>query len=187
MKKIAGIVLLLVILLGTAVYGKNVSATVKTEPNITSNLIKNGDFSNSLKNWMTIGEGINPYHPADPGRAGFKIENGLLEIDIKNPGKSIWSVMLFQDVSFEKGASYSISFDAKSDPEMEIISNVCLDGIWTNLSGDNNFKLTSVMSGYTYKFDMSKGGLALLQFCLGNIGTGKVFLDNIVLQKVDKK
>ena len=148
------------------------------------NLIKNGEFNFALENWLTIGQGNNPYHPEDPGRAGFNIEGGILEIDISNQGISIWSIMLYQRVIFRKGVTYSISFDAKSDSPVEILSNVCQEGgNWTNYSGDFKFELTETMSNYSYEFTMNTEGMALFQFCLGTLGTRKIFLDNIVLKE----
>ena len=148
------------------------------------NLIKNGSFDSDLQNWIIIGDGPNPYHPEDPGRADFTIENGVVEIDIKNQGISIWSIMLYQRVTFEKGATYIISFDAKSDFETEIISNVAEEnGNWTVYSGDKKFVLSNTMKTYSYQFTMSATGQALFQFCLGTLGTGKLYFDNIILTK----
>jgi hypothetical protein len=148
-----------------------------------SNLIKNGDFKDTLKNWSTIGIGTNPYHPADPGRAAFTVENGMLSIDIKNQGTGIYSIMLYQSVYFEKGATYNLSFDAKSDTPIEIISNITQDGTWRNFSGDIKFTLTNTVSSYSYNCTINEDGAALFQFCLGGIGTGKIYVDNIVVMK----
>lgn len=156
------------------------SISFKNNPN----LIKNGSFDSDLQNWILIGNGPNPYHPEDAGRADFTIENGVVGIDIKNQGISIWSIMLYQRVMFEKGATYNISFDAKSDFETEIISNVAEEnGNWTVYSGDKKFVLSNTMKRYSYQFTMTVSGQALFQFCLGTLGTGKLYFDNIVLTK----
>ncbi|MGE5804153.1 MAG: carbohydrate binding domain-containing protein [Ignavibacteria bacterium] len=148
------------------------------------NLLQNGDFNSGLYNWRKVGDGPNPYHPEDPGRGTFTIKNGVLEIDINNEGISIWSIMLFQNADFEQGATYIISFEAKSDVSMEIISNVCQEGgTWENYSGDFKFNLTNIMTAYSYRFTMNKKAPALFQFCLGTIGTGKIYFDNIVMRK----
>jgi hypothetical protein len=148
-----------------------------------SNLIKNGDFSDSLNNWSLIGVGINPYHPADPGRADFTVNNGMISIDIKNQGIGIWSVMLYQSVNFEKGNIYTVSFDAKSDFPCQIISNITQDGTYNNFSGDKKINLTNIMSNYSYEFLMNSDSAALFQLCLGTLGTGKLYFDNIVVIK----
>jgi len=148
-----------------------------------SNLIQNGDFSDDLNNWLKIGVGTNPYHPADPGRAGFTIENGVLSIDITNQGTGIYSIMLYQSVYFEKGDTYKISFDAKADNSCQIISNITQDNTWTNFSGDVKFNLSNTMSNYSYECTMNQDGPALFQFCLGAIGKSKIYFDNIIVVK----
>lgn len=154
-------------------------------PAASPNLIKNGDLANSLEGWLTVGQGPNSYHPEDPGRADFKVENGVLQIAIRDQGISIWSIMVYQSAVFEKGAKYSVSFLAKSDSETQIISNVTQDGTWTNFSGDRTFKLTKTMTDYSYQFTMSESGPALVQFCLGKAGTAaKIYLDDVVVRKI---
>ena len=172
-------------LAGCALNRNSITAagTTTSKPAQNPNLIKNGDFDCSLENWLTIGQEKNPFHPDDPGRAVFRIKKGMLEVEIKDQGISIWSVMLYQSIPFEKGATYDVSFDAKSDSETQIISNVAEDVTWTNLSGDKKFRLTHVMSSYSYQFIMSKDGAALFQLCLGMAGTGKIYIDKIVMRK----
>jgi hypothetical protein len=149
-----------------------------------SNLLKNWNFSDSLKNWQTIGQGTNPYHPEDPGRADFKIENGVLEVKIKNSGNGIYSIMLYQKISLYKDSSYVISFFAKSDFNLSIISNLTQDTTYDNFSGDQSFKLSNFRTKYSYKFKMTQHTCPVLfQFCLGGKGTGSIFLDSISLKK----
>lgn len=151
---------------------------------LVTNLIKNYDFNDSFKNWILIGNTTNPYHPEDPGRANFSTENGMAEINITNQGQSIWSIMLYQSVYFEKNTTYVISFDAKSDSPFEIISNVCQDGgAWTNFSGDKKFSLTNVMTNCSFEFKMNVDGFQLFQLCLGTAGTGKLYFDNVIVRK----
>ncbi len=147
------------------------------------NVLKNGDFKSSLEYWSTIGQGVNPYHPADPGRADFQIDQGKLEIGITNPGVDVWSVMVYQSVVLEKGSTYRISFEASSTPDLTITSNITQDVTWTNISGDHIFPLTSILSNYSYEFTMSIQGAALLQFALGDIGIGRITLKNVVIVK----
>jgi hypothetical protein len=150
-----------------------------------ANLIRNGSFDNSLQNWILIGDKTNPYHPEDPGRADFSINNGTLEINITNQGISIWSIMLYQKVTFAKGAVYKITFSAKADSDMQIISNVAQDGgEWTVYSGDKKFTINSTMASYSYQFTMPVNGSALFQFCLGTAGKRKIYIDNIELRKL---
>lgn len=148
-----------------------------------SNLIKNGDFNDSLKNWILIGKGINPYHPQDHGRADFSVINGVLTVNITNQGTWEFSIMVYQSVPFEKDASYIVTFDAMADSSVQIISNIVQDVTWTNFSGDIKCSLTTVMASYSYEFTMPAAGSALFQFCLGNIGLRKLYFDNITIRK----
>jgi len=144
------------------------------------NLIVNGDFADSLKNWLLIGQGTNPYHPNDPGRASFSVTNGVLKIDIANQGQDEYSIMLYQSVALQKDSAYTVSFDAKSDSAMQIISNVTQDVTWNNITGDRSFSLTTAMSNYSYQFTQGNDTTAMLfQFCFGNMGARKIYLDNI--------
>ncbi len=143
------------------------------------NMLTNADFSDSLKGWMVVGKGKNVYHPQDPGRAEFGAENGMLEIVITDQGISIWSIMLYQEVQFKKGAPYVVSFKAKSDAPRKMISNITQDHTWKNVSGDKSFQLNEEIQEFSYQFVMTYDGAALFQFCLGLAGTGHVYIKDI--------
>ncbi len=148
-----------------------------------SNLVKNGDFNESKKYWTFIGEGENSYHPEDPGRADFTVADGVLSVNITNQGMWEYSIMVYQSVLFERGATYVVSFNAMADTSMDIVSNITQDVTWTNFSGDKTFHLTNVMASYSYQFTMPVAGAALFQFCLGNFGTRTIYIDNIDIRK----
>jgi len=148
------------------------------------NLLENGGFEGSFEHWTIIGNGTNPYHPEDPGRAEFETRDGYGEISIRNPGRSIWSVMLGQSVVLEKGCSYRVSFTAKAESRFRLVANVTQDATWTNFSGDHAFSLSAKPSDYSFEFTLSEGGPAWVQFCLGSSGLGKVFIRNVVLARV---
>jgi hypothetical protein len=152
-------------------------------PAANLNLVKNGDFGKLLESWLTVGRGTNSYHPEDPGRAEFKVENGVLRVTIGDQGISIWSIMVYQSVVFEKGATYVVSFRARSDSDRRITSSVTQDETWTNFSGDRTFDLTKSMKDYSYEFTMGEQGPALVQFCLGKAGIGSVYLSKVAVTK----
>ena len=176
--------LLLLVIAGCVMPGDSASPAGLPVPRSPGqNLIRNGDFAHGLESWSTIGAGPNAYHPEDPGRATFSPEDGAVSIKILNQGTSIWSVMFYQSVPFEKGVTYDISFEAESDSGITVTSNVCQDATWLNFSGDRSFKLTHSLSGYTYQFTMAKDGQALFQLCLGRSGAGWVRFGHIVIRK----
>jgi Carbohydrate binding domain len=177
-------VLLVLVIAGCVSPGDSASPAGLPVPRSSGqNLIRNGDFAHGLENWNTIGGGPNAYHPEDPGRAAFSPEDGALSIRIVNQGTSIWSVMFYQSVPFEKGVTYDISFEAGSDSGITVISNICQDGTWRNFSGDRSFKLTNSLSKFTYHFTMAEDGQALFQLCMGASGTGKVRFGHIAIRK----
>jgi hypothetical protein len=182
MKKSLVILTILCFALFSNAYCTNYSTALPNAGN-DSNLLKNGDFNDSLKNWMTVGQSTNLYHPEDPGRADFKIVNEILEVKIKNPGNNIYSIMLYQPVFLKKDTTYIISFYAKSDSDISIISNFTQDVTWVNFSGDQKLKLTNRMSNYTYQFKMTQNCEVLFQFCLGGKGPVHIFLDRIFIKK----
>jgi hypothetical protein len=180
MKKIIFVLLLICLTAISKCYCSSYSNANQMAVN-EPNLLKNGDFSDSLKNWLLIGPGVNPYHPTDPGRADFKVENGVLEVKIKNSGISIYSVMIYQPVTLKKDSTYTASFYARSDSDIPIISNFTQDGTYTNFSGDREFKLTGTMTKYSYDFKMTRDLTVLFQFCLGYKGTGSIFFDSLTV------
>ena len=157
----------------------------KSLNNTGNNLVKNGEFSETMKDWLIIGEGINHYHPEDPGRASFSIEDGILKVKIINPGISIWSIMLYQSIDFVKGHTYTISFDAKSEEQTTLVSNIVQDTTWINYSGDHTFVLSGSMKTYSYEYVASKNITALFQLCVGNDQATSIYLDNVLI--IEKK
>lgn len=186
MKAFTGFVLSAALLLSPVCRGQNQpSSKPVSEPSKAAgaSLIQNGDFSRGLERWLTVGQGTNRYHPEDPGRAAFRVQNGIVQIDIRNEGISIWSVLLYQFAQFDEGATYTVSFRIKSDFEREIIANVVQDVTWKNFSGDRKFKLTGATRDYSYQFTVSESGPAAVQFCMGKAGTGAIYLSDIAVKK----
>jgi hypothetical protein len=146
-----------------------------------SNLIRNGRFKNSWHDWLVIGLDKNPNHEEDPSRAVCSVADGGIELEIKNQGISPWSILLAQSIQLKKRTVYEISFEAKSDPDRTIVSNITQDETWKSYSGDQSFKLTQTMKRFTYQFSMDEDSAALFQLCLGMAGTGKIFIKNVTV------
>jgi hypothetical protein len=146
-----------------------------------NNLAINGEFMETTKDWEIIGEGINPYHPEDPGRAAFSIEDGNLKINISDPGSSIWSIMLYQSIDFKKGHTYTIKFDARADEPTTMVSNITQDNTWVNYSGDQSFVLSTDMQTYSFEFVPKEDITALFQLCLGNDKKTTISLEHVLV------
>lgn len=91
-------------------FGKSAKNEEIEEPEKTSNLIKNGDFSKGKKFWdMFLSNGS-----ADQ----LVTENGEMEIRIKNPGPYEYAIQpYFDGFSLYKGGVYKYSFDVHSSIE----------------------------------------------------------------------
>jgi hypothetical protein len=186
MKALAGFILSAALLHAPACHGQNppsLKSALESLKGTGASLVQNGDFSHGLEDWLTVGQGINSHHPEDPGRATFRVRDGIVLIDIRNEGISIWSVMLYQFAQFQKGTTYTVSFRIKSDFEGEITANVVQDVTWKDFSGDRRFKLTGAMRDHSYQFTMSETGPAAVQFCVGKAGTGTIYLSDIAVKK----
>jgi glycosidase len=149
------------------------------EPESLDNLLKNGDFSAGTSDWTLWAN--------DGGKAVVAVENSGIKITVTNPGKYLWSIGLNQHgFLIENGATYTLSFRARSDGLPGIKSIVQLDtSPYSLYSGGDYFALTPVMTDYSCSFTMQfkTDKAAALVFMIGAQGNGTVYLDGIVVRK----
>lgn len=107
MKKLIFSLLAALTLFVSFAFGKSAKNEDYEEPEKTSNLIKNGDFSKGKKFWdMFLSNG---------SAEQLVTENGEMEIRIKNPGPYEYAVQpYFDGFSLYKGGVYKYSFDVHS-------------------------------------------------------------------------
>lgn len=156
---------------------------------IEGNLIKNGIFD-SLEYWNA--------EAYDPASAVLKNnDEGQFEADIGKVGAEGWQIQLYQDgLKIEKGATYEVSFKAKSTIDrtvlVQIQHNGSADNDWTGYFA-NTASLTHTLDTYTYTFTMDKytDPIARFSFALGNDLSGNtpdvehnVYIDNVIVRKI---
>lgn len=159
---------------------------------VAGNLVKNGIFD-GLEGWRA--ESFNP------GKAMFSIDDeGRAKAAITDIGTADWNIQLFQNgINMEQGATYRVSFDAKSTVDrplrVQIQRNGEADDDWTGYF-DQTALLTNALETYSYTFEMTESSdpVAKFGFALGKDADGltpseghDVFIDNVVVKKVENE
>jgi len=145
--------------------------------------ILNGDFSNDLSNWVFW---------TNNGTAGsIKNNDGKAEIIIKKSGNRVWFIGLNQGgILLEKDYVYNLSFEASSEDNLQItISLGMAESPYYRYSGDRIYKLSNQIKKYSFNFTMwqKTDNNGYISIHLGNIGIGKVTIDNIKITKLKKR
>ena len=138
---------------------------------ISPNLIKNGDFSNGLKEWT--------YWIDEGGNGNITTSSGQLKAEINNIGNQFWSIQIIQGpMELESGKIYRISFDAKSTEPRDIFIKIDDSVYYGHL--EKYIPLTTIMKNYTFDFvmDSTRSDIRLV-IGLGNMGPGGKNPDNI--------
>jgi|GEM_PF-644037 len=166
------ILFVLILLLNTNLYSKDKNIII----------IKNGDFSKDKESWYSWFN--------DTAKGGFYIKNGQAVIDIIEIGQDKWSIGIGQqDLLIEKNKSYKITFEAGSDKERYIYPVVLLGkSPWTHYSNSDSIKISRKMKQYSFSFTMNNktDNSASLQFYFGAEKKGKIIIDNIKIESVNK-
>jgi hypothetical protein len=139
-----------------------------------SNLITNGDFSNSTTGWTPSA------WSQDGSAAGTpSVQNGAFSFVVANGGPDPWNVQIFQtSVPFVKGTTYTLSFDASASAARNI-------KVYANLGAfDKSVALGTASATYSYTFVSDSTESGKLSFDIGGAGTnGTTFnLDNVSIK-----
>ncbi|CAM4093924.1 carbohydrate binding domain-containing protein [Mesobacillus thioparans] len=176
------------------VFIDNVVLKVKGAPSeqepVSTPGIDNGTFADGTTDWNAWwGDQWSGY-----AEGTMNVENEELKVAISQVGGATYSPQVFQmDLLFEKGSSYTVTFDARADEPRKLNVN-----IGKELSTDPWFiaymptytvDLTTEMKPYSYTFTMTEEtyGDGKIVFELGNILNGNaatnVYLDNVSIIK----
>ncbi len=181
---------------------------------IKENLLKNGGFFETMNPWYQWADNTATNPSVDDNAVATSvIENNELKVTIENSGNNPWSVGVGQRLNIENGVSYEVSFRVRGanfatimipdpmDPTMppmieEIVpieiktqvhrwDNVNND--YTTYSGEQTYILTESNQTVTYTFTMSEATdpEAEFQIMMGGSGTGDVYLDNVIIKRID--
>lgn len=143
----------------------------------------NGTFSDSLKlaGWTLNKNG---------GDGSLKFTDGMAEINVTKTATNAYDFQMIQNgVHYEKGQSYKLTFDAYASTARTLEVNIEKDtDPWTSYLGEaKSFDLEKTKKNFEIQFTMNeatdKNGR--ISFNAG-LATGSVFIDNVVLAKIDK-
>lgn len=173
-------------------YNENVTKPEKEvvlrDPDSTGNYVNNGDFS--VKESLTDDSDWK-FMTANGGVATAEIINSeddsKIQIKTTDAGTVDYSVQLVQaNVPFEKGATYTVSFDAKASADRNM--NVAVKApdygyatYWTE-----NTALTTTKKNYSYTFKMTSDSDAngRLEYNMGAAGsTADIEISNVRIDK----
>ena len=142
------------------------------------NLIENGNFTNSSKNWGTYFEG---------GSAFVKYFSNRAEIKINTPGEVEHAVQFFYDgFRLIHGGHYILSFKASSDMEKDISVRLQLNGGDYHAYIQKEFTIDEVEREYVIDFIMEdETDIApRLVFNMGKVGDNYLNLATVSLKEV---
>lgn len=159
-------------------------------------LLINGDFSNGLNGFEVFADSSissNVTYGVDSQK-----EKDAFTMDITNTGDADWKIQLKQNnIKLEEGKYYTITLDAKSTLDRQIMFALQRDGSsdddWTPYSGNTVIDLTGSFQTFSTTFKMTRetDPKTILSIAMGAVGnkiiTEKhtVTIDNIKLVEVD--
>lgn len=142
----------------------------------------NGTFSDSLKlaGWTL---------QQHSGEGSLKLTDGMAEINVTKVGTNAYDVQMIQKgLHYEKGQSYKLTFDAYASAARTLEVNLEKDtDPWTSYLGEaKTFELGTEKKNFEIKFTMNEATDEDARISINaGLATGSVFIDNVVLAKID--
>lgn len=160
--------------------GASITPSIEVPTNRDS--VFNGSFSDSLKlaGWTL---------QQHSGEGSLKLTEGKAEINVTKTGTNAYDVQMIQNgVHYEKGQSYKVTFDAYASVARTLEVNIEKDtDPWTSYLGEaKTFDLGTEKKNFEILFTMNEATdeKGRVSFNAG-LATGSVFIDNVVLSKVE--
>ena len=160
--------------------GASITPSIEVPTNRDS--VFNGSFSDSLKlaGWTL---------QQHSGEGSLKLTEGKAEINVTKTGTNAYDVQMIQNgVHYEKGQSYKVTFDAYASVARKLEVNIEKDtDPWTSYLGEaKTFDLGTEKKNFEILFTMNEATdeNGRVSFNAG-LATGSVFIDNVVLSKVE--
>lgn len=160
--------------------GASITPSIEVPTNRDS--VFNGSFSDSLKlaGWTL---------QQHSGEGSLKLTEGKAEINVTKTGTNAYDVQMIQNgVHYEKGQSYKVTFDAYASAARTLEVNIEKDtDPWTSYLGEaKTFDLGTEKKNFEILFTMNEATdeNGRVSFNAG-LATGSVFIDNVVLSKVE--
>lgn len=172
-----------------ASYDENVTKPIKEvvlrDPDVNGNYVNNGDFTTveDLKdklNWESMS--------ALGGEATAFISDNAIKIATTKAGTADYSVQLVQaGIPFEKGATYTVSFDANAtEPRTMKTAVKAPDRGYAEYMTAKTVDLTTDKKSYTYEFKMESDSDSngRLEFNMGAAGsTADIYISKVSIKK----
>ena len=160
--------------------GASITPSIEVPTNRDS--VFNGSFSDSLKlaGWTL---------QQHSGEGSLKLTEGKAEINVTKTGTNAYDVQMIQNgVHYEKCQSYKVTFDAYASVARTLEVNIEKDtDPWTSYLGEaKTFDLGTEKKNFEILFTMNEATdeNGRVSFNAG-LATGSVFIDNVVLSKVE--
>ena len=141
----------------------------------------NGSFSDSLK---LAGWALTQH----AGAGSVKHNNGQMEITVSETGTNAYDIQVIQKgMHYEKGQSYKLTFDAYASTPRSLEVNLEKDtDPWTSYSTAKTFDLGTEAKTYEITFTMNEATDTDGRISINaGLATGTVYIDNVVLKKID--
>ncbi|NDI35868.1 carbohydrate binding domain-containing protein [Chengkuizengella sediminis] len=151
------------------------------------NYVYNGSFDDDLSNWE-----FQPYEPKTQfgGEGEVTVVASELNTVIQKQGEAPWAIQIVQtQISMEKNERYTLSFDARSSGNRQMMVNVSgPDRNFSRYFQDTNVSLDGNMQHFEFTFDMVQDSdmNARVEFNMGQVSTLPVWIDNVKLVKKEK-
>ena len=160
--------------------GASITPLIEVPTNRDS--VFNGSFSDSLK---LAGWTLNNHS----GEGSLKLTDGKAEINVTKTGTNAYDIQMIQNgIHYEKGKSYKVTFDAYASAARTLEVNIEKDtDPWTSYLGEaKTFDLGTEKKNFEILFTMNEATdeNGRVSFNAG-LATGSVFIDNVVLSKVE--
>ena len=166
--------------------------TVEVDPSLIGDeMVQNGDFSLGWAIW-SVTQGL------EGGTVDYEVVDGVLEFNVTGVSGGLWEPRLeSNDMTFEQGKTYEVSFDAKADAARSVhvqIGQLLSSAPWFDDFKEGQteiFDLSTEWQTFTFKFtmteDTNEAGKVLFEngTVVGGVGTDnlvtKIYYDNIVI------
>jgi endoglucanase len=154
---------------------ENFSLVANFVPDAGTNMLKNGDFSDSSENWSSWVD--------TSGAATISYANSSLSMTILKADTINWHMQVVQkELTLDSGCTYTITFDAWSGGERAIFVGLSTDKTW-HFQGGSSLNLSSIKKTFTFTItpdSSTSAGVFQINFGADSL---PVYVDNIVMYK----
>ncbi|MBN2435668.1 MAG: carbohydrate binding domain-containing protein [Spirochaetes bacterium] len=129
------------------------------------------------------------YKTASGGESSVSNDNGFLNINITAAGSVFYANQLIQrGINLEKNCIYKVEFQGWADSDKSIMVQLAAgeERGWAKFSPEKNITMGTSAQTHSFEFTMTQAThtRALIEFNMGQIGTGNIYIDNVVVKKI---